>query len=370
MQEHAEHLKLILELLKKEQLYAKFSKCEFWIPKVQFLGHVIDSQGIHVDYGKIELSKFGHLLSAVVLNSKDVDRALSVRRQKCTVFMTTNVCNTSSIRRKLNMRTARWLELLSVMMRIPLSPRKIANVVACCVEKGKDTREFEARENQKSSNLKGRRRYVIENWKDPEKHRKEKVGTAYGRTLCLNDRVGCRAWDMNKYTGGLNMKADELHLAKMYLKKWPQGLEIPSRSFAIATPVYGPFSRGISEDMGTRLDMSTAYHPETDGQSERTIQTLEDMLRAGVIRLWDCENSSCRDRQRVSPMKAYKPLSFRLVIELFVKGITLERGRSFGKRGGKTSGKSLEREIKKAKGEVVFPSSLVRGKLKRGPVFT
>nr|GFB40300.1 hypothetical protein [Tanacetum cinerariifolium] len=36
----------ILELLKKEELYAKFSKCEFWIPKVQFLGHVIDSQGL------------------------------------------------------------------------------------------------------------------------------------------------------------------------------------------------------------------------------------------------------------------------------------------------------------------------------------
>ncbi|GJU49301.1 putative reverse transcriptase domain-containing protein [Tanacetum coccineum] len=43
-QEHEEHLKLILELLKKEELYAKFSKCEFWIPKVQFLGYVIDSQ--------------------------------------------------------------------------------------------------------------------------------------------------------------------------------------------------------------------------------------------------------------------------------------------------------------------------------------
>nr|GEU84059.1 putative reverse transcriptase domain-containing protein [Tanacetum cinerariifolium] len=41
---HEEHLKAILELLKKEELYAKFSKCEFWIPKVQFLGHVIDSQ--------------------------------------------------------------------------------------------------------------------------------------------------------------------------------------------------------------------------------------------------------------------------------------------------------------------------------------
>nr|GEY72759.1 reverse transcriptase domain-containing protein [Tanacetum cinerariifolium] len=52
-----EHLKLILELLKKEKLYAKFSKCEFWIPRVQFLGHVIDSRGIHVDPTKINSVK-------------------------------------------------------------------------------------------------------------------------------------------------------------------------------------------------------------------------------------------------------------------------------------------------------------------------
>ncbi|GJR68031.1 putative reverse transcriptase domain-containing protein [Tanacetum coccineum] len=56
-QEHEEHLKQILELLKKEELYAKFSKCEFWISKVQFLGHVIDSEGIHVDPAKIEAIK-------------------------------------------------------------------------------------------------------------------------------------------------------------------------------------------------------------------------------------------------------------------------------------------------------------------------
>ncbi|GJY51916.1 hypothetical protein Tco_0442763 [Tanacetum coccineum] len=55
--EHEEHLKAILELLKKEKLYAKFSKCEFWIPKVQFLGHVINSRGIHVDPAKIESIK-------------------------------------------------------------------------------------------------------------------------------------------------------------------------------------------------------------------------------------------------------------------------------------------------------------------------
>nr|GEU89804.1 putative reverse transcriptase domain-containing protein [Tanacetum cinerariifolium] len=44
--EHEERLKLILDLVKKEQLYAKFSKCEFWILKVQCLSHVIDSQGL------------------------------------------------------------------------------------------------------------------------------------------------------------------------------------------------------------------------------------------------------------------------------------------------------------------------------------
>nr|GEW88602.1 putative reverse transcriptase domain-containing protein [Tanacetum cinerariifolium] len=55
--EYEEHLKAILALLKKEELYAKFSKCEFWIPKVQFLGHMIDSQGIHVDPIKIDFVK-------------------------------------------------------------------------------------------------------------------------------------------------------------------------------------------------------------------------------------------------------------------------------------------------------------------------
>ncbi|GJT61250.1 retrotransposon protein, putative, ty3-gypsy subclass [Tanacetum coccineum] len=55
--EHEGHLKLILNLLKKEELYAKFSKCEFWLSKVQFLGHVIDSEGIHVDPAKIKAIK-------------------------------------------------------------------------------------------------------------------------------------------------------------------------------------------------------------------------------------------------------------------------------------------------------------------------
>ncbi|GKB21442.1 putative reverse transcriptase domain-containing protein [Tanacetum coccineum] len=56
-EEYANHLRIILELLKKEKLYAKFSKCDFWIHIVQFLGYLIDSQGLHVDPAKIEAVK-------------------------------------------------------------------------------------------------------------------------------------------------------------------------------------------------------------------------------------------------------------------------------------------------------------------------
>ncbi|GJZ34612.1 putative reverse transcriptase domain-containing protein [Tanacetum coccineum] len=56
-EDHEVHLKLVLELLKKERLYAKFSKCEFWLQEVHFLGHVVNHNGIHVDPSKIEAVK-------------------------------------------------------------------------------------------------------------------------------------------------------------------------------------------------------------------------------------------------------------------------------------------------------------------------
>ncbi|GJR29613.1 putative nucleotidyltransferase, ribonuclease H [Tanacetum coccineum] len=56
-EEHEVHLKLILELLEKEKLFGKFSKCEFWLQEVHFLGHVVNSEGIHVDPSKIEAVK-------------------------------------------------------------------------------------------------------------------------------------------------------------------------------------------------------------------------------------------------------------------------------------------------------------------------
>ncbi|GKB13898.1 putative reverse transcriptase domain-containing protein [Tanacetum coccineum] len=56
-EDHEVHLKLVMELLKKEKLIAKFSKCEFWLQEVRFLGHVVNSDGIHVDPSKVEAVK-------------------------------------------------------------------------------------------------------------------------------------------------------------------------------------------------------------------------------------------------------------------------------------------------------------------------
>nr|GEV45297.1 putative reverse transcriptase domain-containing protein [Tanacetum cinerariifolium] len=134
---------------------------------------------------------------------------------KCIVFTDHKSLQHILDQKELNMRQYRWLELSSdYHYEIRYHP-------------GKENAQTEAMkpENLKSEDVGG---MLIENSKDPEKPRKEKLEPRADGTLCLNNK-------------------------------------------------------SVSETMGTRLNMSMAYHPETDGQSERTIQTLEDMLRACVI---------------------------------------------------------------------------------------
>ena len=54
-EEHAEHLRLVLQLLRGERLYERLSKCEFWLDSMPFLGHVVSSQGISVDPKMVEV---------------------------------------------------------------------------------------------------------------------------------------------------------------------------------------------------------------------------------------------------------------------------------------------------------------------------
>ena len=56
-EEHAEHLRVVLQTLRLEQLHAKLSKCEFWLESIAFLGHVVSNEGISVDPNKIQAVK-------------------------------------------------------------------------------------------------------------------------------------------------------------------------------------------------------------------------------------------------------------------------------------------------------------------------
>nr|GEY84468.1 putative reverse transcriptase domain-containing protein [Tanacetum cinerariifolium] len=101
-EEHVEHSRLVLELLKKEKLYAKFSKCEFWLREVQFLRHMINGNEIHVDPSKIEsvmnwkapktptevrsfLGLAGYY-RRFIENFSKIDKSLTILTQKCKTF--------------------------------------------------------------------------------------------------------------------------------------------------------------------------------------------------------------------------------------------------------------------------------------------
>ncbi|GKA16424.1 putative reverse transcriptase domain-containing protein [Tanacetum coccineum] len=127
-EEHVEYLRLVLELLKKEKLYAKFSKCEFWLKEVQFLGHVINGNGIHVDPSKIEVVKNwkdprippeDKLCNAPVLALPDGPEDFVVYydafwlRTKSVIFTYHKSLQNIISQKKLNMRHHRWIKLFS-----------------------------------------------------------------------------------------------------------------------------------------------------------------------------------------------------------------------------------------------------------------
>nr|GEU84052.1 hypothetical protein [Tanacetum cinerariifolium] len=145
--------RLVLELLKKEKLYDKFSKCEFWLQEVQFLGHVINGDGIHVDPSKIEAVKNWEaprtpskdkLCNAHVLALLDgledfvvyCDASglglgcVDAKRTKSVIYTDHKSLQYIFNQKELNMRQCRWIELFSDYdCEIRYHPGK-ANVVA------------------------------------------------------------------------------------------------------------------------------------------------------------------------------------------------------------------------------------------------
>nr|GEV28013.1 putative reverse transcriptase domain-containing protein [Tanacetum cinerariifolium] len=249
--EHEGHLKLILKLLKEEELYVKFSKCKFWLSKVKFLGHMIDSKGIHVDPARIE--------------------------------------------KELNMRQRRWLELLrDYDCEIRYHPGK-ANVVADALSRKERSKPLRVRALVMTIGLNLPKQIL----NAESKARKEEnfinkicrnitmdFVTKLPKTAARQDTIWVIVDRLTKSTHFLPMREDDTleKLTRQYLKEVVSKHGVP---VSITSDRDGQFTshfwKSLNKALGTQLDMSTAYHPETDGQSERTIQTLEDMLCACVL---------------------------------------------------------------------------------------
>nr|GEZ28904.1 reverse transcriptase domain-containing protein [Tanacetum cinerariifolium] len=202
---------------------------------------------------------------------------------KCTVFTDHKSLQHILNQKELNMRQRLWLELLSDYdCDIHYYPG-IANVIADALSRKE--REPPLRVRALKEDVGG---MLVENSRDPEKVRTEKV------------RTPCRWNPMPQWLELATLLWRFTDCDHARLSKSSQGYDtiwvIVDRltKSAIFTPIRetDPMDklariylkeRSLQNALGTRMDMSTAYHPETDGQSERTIQTLKDMLRACAI---------------------------------------------------------------------------------------
>nr|GFA90379.1 putative reverse transcriptase domain-containing protein [Tanacetum cinerariifolium] len=183
------------------------------------------------------------------------------------------------------MRQRRWLELQSDYdCEIRYHPGK-ANVT-----------EARKLENIKNEDVGG---ILVENAKNPEAIREKKLELRADGTQCLNGRSWLPCYGdlqimimhkSHKSKYSVHPGSDKMYQDMKKLYWWPN-IKADIATYVskcltcakVKTEHQRPSGLSFQNALGTRLDMSTAYHPETDGQSERTIQTLEDMLRACAI---------------------------------------------------------------------------------------
>ncbi|GJT62091.1 putative reverse transcriptase domain-containing protein [Tanacetum coccineum] len=329
-------------LTQPEKLYAKFSKCDFWISIVQFLWHVINSQGIHVDPAKIEAIKdwaspttpteicqFLGLAGYYQIFIEGLGAVL-MQREKVIAYAS------RQLKPHEENYTTHDLELGAVVFALKIW-RHYLYGTKCTVFT--DHKSLQHILDQKELNMRQRR------WLE--------LLADYDCEICYH---------LGKYS--IHPGSDKMYQDLKKLYWWPNMKAIIAEYVGkclTCSRVKAECQKpsGLLSALGTQLDMSTTYHPQTDGQSERTIQTLEDMLRACVIDFgkgWDrhlplvevsYNNSyhvsikaapfealyAARDRQRSYDNVRPKPLEFQVGDRVMLKVSPRKGVIQFGKRG-------------------------------------
>ncbi|GJY89703.1 putative reverse transcriptase domain-containing protein [Tanacetum coccineum] len=363
-EEHVEHLRLVLGLLKNEKLYAKFSKCEFWLREVQFLGHVINRNGIHVDPSKIKVVKNwkasrtptevrsflglaayyelafqtlkDKLCNVPVLALPDGPKDFVVYCDAsgiglgCVLMQRGKVIAYASRQLKTHDKnyTTHDLELGAVMFALKIWRHNLYGTKSVIYT---DHKSLQHIFSQKELNMRQRRWIELFSDYDCEIRYHPGKANVVADALIRKERVkpkrkGLDEMIEQRSDGTLyyldqiwvplkgevrTLIMDEAHKSKYSVHPGADKLYYDLRDSRFTSR----FWQSIQEALGTRLDMSTAYHPQTDGQSERTIQTLKDMLRACVLDFggsWDVHlplvefsyNNSYHSSMRCAPFEA------------------------------------------------------------------
>ncbi|GJS39531.1 putative reverse transcriptase domain-containing protein [Tanacetum coccineum] len=311
-EEHEVHLRLVLELLKKEKLYAKFSKCEFWLQEVHFLSHVVNQNGIHVDPKKQKKYEWGveqeeafqtlksNLCDAPILSLHD-------GVEDFVVYCKANVV-ADALSRKERVKPRR---LRAVAMNIQSGVRRM--ILASQSEAFKQ-------ENVLAERLHGLDQQM-ERKEDESLYFMDRIWVSlvgeHQRPLGLLQQPEIPKWKWDKITMDFITKLPKTKSGHDTI--WVIVNRLTKSAYFLATREDYSTTRLAKlyiDEIVARHGVPVLIISDRDGrQSKRTIQTLEDMLRACVIDFggnWDVHlplaeffyNNSYHSSIRCAPFKA------------------------------------------------------------------
>ncbi|KAM2491167.1 hypothetical protein PS1_042866 [Malus domestica] len=317
--DHIRHLNLVLRKLREHRLYAKFSKCEFWLDQVAFLGHVVSAQGIQVDPQKIaavenweqprtvtEVRSFLGLAGyyrRFVQDFSMIALPLTKLTRKDVKFEWDESCeqsfqqlkyvpNNEELKKEIldeahcsayamHPGGTKMYHTIRPFYYWPGMKREIAEYVSRCIV----CQQVKAERKKPFGRLQP---LPVPQWKWENitmdfVYKLPRTQNGFDGIWVVVDRLTKSAHFIpvrEKYS--LNK------LAQLFISKIVKYHGVPVNIISDRDPRFtSKFWIAFQEALGTRLLYSTAYHPQTDGQSERTIQTLEDMLRSSVMQFGD-----------------------------------------------------------------------------------
>ncbi|XP_070664585.1 uncharacterized protein [Malus domestica] len=338
--DHIRHLNLVLKKLKEHRLYAKFSKCQFWLNEVAFLGHVVSAQGIQVDPQKItavenweqprtitEVRSFLGLAGyyrRFVQDFSMIALPLTKLTRKDVKFDWDENCEQSFQQLKYCLTHAPVLVLPDDSGNFEIYSDASLNGLGCVLMQHNRVIAYASRQlkiherNYPTHDLElAAIVFPLKIWRHYLYGKKCKIFTDHKKLQYLFTQhdlnLRQRRWmkllsdydcTIEYHPGHANVVADALSrkpeggLNVLYACRVPLlaelratgvKLELEDRkeaflaSFQVRLVLVDRVLETQMEALGPKLLYNTAYHPQTDGQSERTIQTLEDMLRSSVL---------------------------------------------------------------------------------------